>query len=191
MQALTIMVVGPSMLAYSRPLDMQDHNEPPIESSPTHSTESAPVRESFYLHLIGLSTVSHSQLDYAIRLLISRLASIKSSTGETLMQRQSTTQLLGTLKRVTPKTSPLREGILDFSKRVKAANQRRNDVVHALWAFDHLGRGSRLHKVHAIMPTADLEQLPHDELRELKELNREFERLTENAFELCDGVNEP
>jgi hypothetical protein len=164
---------------------MQDDNEPPVESSPTHSTESAPDREALYLRLIGLSTVRHSQLEHVIRLLISRLTSINSSTGESLMQRQSTTQLLGTLKRVTPKSSPLREDILDFVKEGKAVNQRRNDVVHALWAFDQLGRGTRIHKMQTA-PPADLEQLAELELKELKELNREFERLTTNAFELFD-----
>ena len=104
------------------------------------------------------------------------------------MQRQSTKQLLSILKRLIDKqVSPLRESLLDFRKRVYEVNERRNDVVHALWTFDHLGRGSRAHRLRTV-PPAELEELPDQELKELLKLNHDFGRLIGHAFGLLDDL---
>ena len=118
---------------------MQDDESAAAEASPIRSTESADSREGFYLRLIGLSAVRHSSLDHAMRLLISKLASMKSVIGETVMKHQSTVRLLGVLKSLTetqvPADSPLQKPLRDFIRDAHKTNKHRNDVVHGLWVF--------------------------------------------------------
>ena len=170
-----------------------DESATAAEASPIRSTESANSREGFYLRLIGLSAVRHSSLDHAIRLLISKLASMKSSVGETVMKHQSTERLLGVLKSLTeapvPADSPLQKPLHDFIKDARKTNKHRNDMIHGLWVFDHLGGGQRAKKMRTT-PPADLEQLPDKELDELKQLNRDLDGLIEEVFRLLHRLEE-